>query len=205
MFFLALCVTDRGPIFFFRDAFSNSFFYISLSLLYFYFFYLFVSSFLHDTIEIAMSKNNKRLDKKNRNLTDSLVLKRDSSCRGKENCTTTCYPNCNSGQECVSVWECGNCSVWQCIDNKIQLQVTATEFHTNNNDKRTILIAGLTTGLVCIIVGTIGVFAFYKRRRRRRPKLVEYHDDEKSFSIEPITPIKPAILPPSILDWTQQV
>lgn len=148
----------------------------------------------------------------NEGLTETLVLKRDSGCREKDSCATTCYPNCNSGQTCVySVRECENCLMWQCIDNnKIQLQVSATEFSTNNNNnskKKTILIAGLATGLACIIVGTIGVIVFYKRqKKRRRPNFVEnYNDDEKYFSIEPLTPIKPVILPPRILDWTHQV
>lgn len=135
-----------------------------------------------------MSENDQRFGEQNVKLTAS---KRNSSC----------YPSCKTEQACVPVWECDNCLLWQCVDYYAQSQVTATEFHTNDSDQRTILIAVLITGLACIIFCTIGVYVFYKRRR---PKSIRYHDDddEKSFSIEPLTPIEAAVLPPI---WTHQV
>ncbi|KAI7891192.1 uncharacterized protein EV154DRAFT_508961 [Mucor mucedo] len=136
-----------------------------------------------------MSKEEQKIEKANANLTAS----------AQDNSADRCYPSCQSRQTCVSIWGCDNCLVWKCFENRAQLQA-ATEFHTGDNGKRTILIAVLATGLACIVACTIGAFVLYKRRRLPKPS--SYHDaDEKYFSIEPLTPIQPAILPPI---WTHQ-
>lgn len=72
---------------------------------------------------------------------------------------------------------------------KMYRQLETTTEYKNN----TVLIAGLTTGLVvvCMILATFGLFVFYRRRKRVK-------EQKMDFSIQPITPIPPVYLPPPL-------
>jgi hypothetical protein len=133
------------------------------------------------------------------------------NCQPKQSCSKLCTPSCSSDQICVYkiITECGTCPPTHCID-KTPLQITVTNFESTNtsstNDNRkTALIAGLTTGLVvlALIAVTIAGLVFYRRRKIQKLLLSQQQNDEtlNYYNSSPYnnnTPTIPemAILPP---------
>lgn len=129
------------------------------------------------------------------------------NCEPKESCPKLCTPSCNKNQVCVykTITTCGICPSTYCMDNG-QLQVTATNYNTDNGYRKTALIAGLTTGLVvlALIAVTVAGFVYYKRRKLKQNSIQEpFASTNMSSSIAPTTnesiiPIPPMIyLPPT--------
>lgn len=124
-------------------------------------------------------------------------------CKPKENCSLQCSPSCNSSQVCVykTITECGVCPPTFCMENK---QLRATN-HTENNsiddsaasNKRTALIAGLTTGLVvfALIIATVAGFVYYRRRKLRQEEDDFMRNEEYNIKPPPM-----AYLPPTSND-----
>jgi hypothetical protein len=103
------------------------------------------------------------------------------------------------------VAECGTCPPTQCLD-KGQLQVTATNYNAQNDNKQTALVAGLTTGLVVIalIAATVAGFVFYRRRKLQKLLQQKQLQDEKD-STPPIiiSDIHTVLPPPLPTAWPQ--
>lgn len=81
-----------------------------------------------------------------------------------------------------------------------QVEMKVTEY----NDDKTVLIAGLTTGIVviCMIITTFGLFVLYHHRyRAKKQQQQEEEEEEMDFVMDPITPIPAAHLPPEQVSY----
>ncbi|GAN09613.1 hypothetical protein MAM1_0278d09144 [Mucor ambiguus] len=146
-----------------------------------------------------MHNNHKRLKRTNKLIARNFNLTQQTanlhSCNPPRSCKKECTPACNTDQICVYkiVTECGTCPPTYCADSN-QLQVTATDFeansNANNNHQQTVLIAGLTTGLVvlALIAATVAGFVFHRRRKLQKILLQQQQDEKKAY-IPPHPPI----------------
>ncbi|KAI8979919.1 hypothetical protein BDB01DRAFT_798064 [Pilobolus umbonatus] len=99
------------------------------------------------------------------------TIESTTNCRPTD-CPKVCYPVCESDFTCIyqTVTECGICPEVHCMRNSFpprSIESTSTNTVITSKDQ-TALIAGLTTGIVVLvmIISTIIGLALYRRRRR---------------------------------------